>query len=282
MFNAYYHLAKPGIVYGNLLTAAAGFLLASEGAIDGRLLVVFLVGIALVMASACVFNNILDRNIDKKMKRTRFRATVTGEISPRNALIYGVILGGIGFWLLAQVSWPVFWLGIFAHIWYVAIYGIAKRRSMHGTLVGAVPGAIPPMAGYAAVAGIDGGAWLLFLIMFAWQIPHFYAIAIFRRHDYEAAHIPVISVARGIMSTKHQMLVYISLFILLSLLLSYFGYTGAIFAGVMMIMGAIWLFKMRRGIHAKNNEKWARDMFGYSLKVLLVFCSMLSIEAWLP
>ena len=282
MLKAYYRLAKPGIVYGNLLTAGAGFLLAAKGTIDGRLFIVFLGGIALVMASACVFNNILDRNIDKKMKRTKLRATVTGEISPQSAAIYGAILGMVGFWLLSQVNWLVFWLGVVAHVLYVVVYGIAKRKSVYGTLVGAIPGAMPPMAGYAAVmSGLDAGAWLLFCIMVAWQMPHFYSIAIFRRKEYEAAHIPVLSVVKGIVSTRRQMLVYVSLFAILALLLSCFGYTGVLFALVMAILSFIWLFKIRRGIHAKDNDKWARALFGYSLKVLLVFCVMLSIEAWI-
>lgn len=282
MFKSYYRLAKPGIVYGNLLTAGAGFLLAAKGTIDGRLFIVFLAGIALVMASACVFNNILDRNIDKKMKRTKLRATVTGEISLRSAALYGVVLGITGFWLLANVNWLVFWLGAAAHVLYVVVYGIAKRKSVHGTLVGAIPGAMPPMAGYAAVtSGLDGGAWLLFCIMVAWQMPHFYSIAIFRRKEYEAAHIPVLSVVRGVASTKRQMLAYVSLFAILTLLLSYLGYTGALFAVVMTVLSFIWLFKIRRGSYAKDNDKWARALFGYSLKVLLVFCVMLSIEAWI-
>ena len=282
MFGAYYRLAKPGIVYGNLLTAGAGFLLAAKGNIDWRLLAVFLGGMALVMASACVFNNILDRDIDKNMERTKLRATVTGDISPRNAGIYGVIFAVIGFWLLSQVGWLVFWLGVLAHLLYVFAYGIAKRKSVHGTLIGAIPGAMPPMAGYVAVMGVlDAGAWLLFLIMIAWQMPHFYAIAIFRRKEYEAAHIPVWSVVRGVASTKRQMVVYIALFAILTLLLSLFGYTGGVFAVVMTILSLTWLFMLRRGIHTHNSSKWARGMFGYSLKVLLVFCVMLSIEAWI-
>lgn len=282
MLRAYYRLAKPGIVYGNLLAAGAGFMLAAKGSINWQLLVVFLAGIALVMASACVSNNIIDRNIDKKMKRTKLRATVTGEISLRNAAIYATILCVGGLWLLMQVSWLVFWLGVIAYIMYVVVYGIAKRGSVYGTLVGAIPGAMPPMAGYTAVSGgLDMGSWLLFLIMIAWQMPHFYAIAIFRRKEYEAAHIPVLSVVRGVASTKYHMALYVSLFAILTLLLSYFGYTGVVFAIIMTTLSFIWLFKIRRGIRAKDNEKWARGVFGYSLKVLLVFCVMLSIEAWI-
>lgn len=280
MIKAYYRLTKPGIVYGNLLTAGAGFLLAARGVIDARLLLIFLAGIALVMASACVFNNILDRNIDKKMKRTKTRATVTGEISPTQAVIYGIILGSVGFVLLAMTSWMVFWLGIAAHFLYVVVYGIAKRVSIHGTLVGAIPGAMPPMAGYVAAAHLDLGAWLLFFIMVAWQMPHFYAISIFRRKEYEAAGIPVMSVKRGVVATKRQMIVYISLFALLSLLLSYCGYTGILFAIAMMTLSIIWLYRMR-SVRATDDNKWAREMFGYSLKVLLVFCLLLSIEAWI-
>jgi protoheme IX farnesyltransferase len=280
----YYRLAKPGIIYGNLLAAIAGYLLAAAGEIDGWRLVGFAIGISLVMASACVLNNILDRGIDEKMARTKKRALVTGDITTTNALIYATILGLVGFYLLViYTNWLCAILGLLALFLYVVVYGIAKRKSVHGTLIGAIPGAIPPVAGYVGVTNqLDLGAWLLFIVMVAWQMPHFYAIAIYRKKEYAAASLPIMSVKYGNETTKRHMLSYIILFIIASLSLTYFGYTDIIFAAAMLIAGMVWLRKMRKGFRAEDSEKWARGMFFLSLKILLLFCLLLSVEAWLP
>jgi protoheme IX farnesyltransferase len=280
---AYYQLAKPGIVYGNLLTAAAGLLFASQENVNGWLLAGLLIGIGLVIGSACVLNNIIDRGIDKKMARTKKRALVTGEISLGAAYGYGIVLGLIGFTTLALfTNWLTVALGAIAMILYVIAYGIAKRKSVHGTLVGAIPGAIPLAAGYVAVTNsFDGAAWLLLLVLMVWQMPHFYSIAIYRRKEYAAANVPILSVKSGVDATKKQIFGYIILFIIATLLLTYFRYTGTIFAVAMIVIGFVWLFKAKQGFKVKDSDKWARGMFGFSLKVLLLLCLLLSVDAWL-
>lgn len=279
----YYHLAKPGIIYGNLFTAVAGFLFASEGHIDGLRLIALAAGIAGVIGAACVLNNIIDRGIDKKMVRTKKRALVTGDISVPAAIICAVTLGVIGFWLLVMyTNLLTVALGAAALFLYVVVYGIAKRKTVYGTLIGAIPGAIPPVAGYIAVTNqLDGAAWLLFFILLAWQMPHFYAIAIYRRDDYKAADIPVWPLKKGIESTKLQMLAFIICFIALTMLLTALGYTGVGFAVVMLLMGFLWVRKARQGARTKDDNAWARGMFVFSLKVLLVFCFLLAVDAWL-
>ncbi|HEU5122168.1 MAG TPA: protoheme IX farnesyltransferase, partial [Candidatus Saccharimonadales bacterium] len=190
---SYYYLAKPGIIYGNVLAAMAGFLFGSGRTFEGWRFLALVFGIGLVIGASCVLNNILDRGIDKKMARTKKRALVTGDITIPSAIIYAVTLAGGGFSLLVlYTNWLTAALGAFAMVFYVVLYGIAKRKTIFGTLVGAVPGAIPPVTGYVAVSNqLDGAALLLFLILVAWQMPHFYAISIYRRHDYDAAAIPV-------------------------------------------------------------------------------------------
>lgn len=279
----YYQLTKPGIIYGNTLAAVAGVLFASRGTINAGILLGLVIGLALVIGSACVFNNIIDRKIDKKMSRTKKRALVTGEISVKSAQIYGTILGVIGFaLLLLTTNWLAAALGAFAMIFYLFAYGYAKRKSIHGTLVGAVPGAIPPVAGYVAVTGnIDLAAWLIFLVLITWQLPHFYSIAVYRRKEYEAADIPILSVKKGLVVTKRQIITYIFLFIVATMLLTYFSYTGLIFAGIMLAMGLFWMKQAIEGLNTKDSEKWARGMFSFSLRVLLAFCILLSVDAWL-
>lgn len=175
----FYSLTKPRVLYANALSAAAGFFLASAGSVDWMLLLALGSGTTLVIGSACVLNNVLDRDIDQQMARTRKRATVTGDVSVRSALVFSTLLAAAGFAILvAWVNWPVVVIGAAGFIFYVVLYGmLSKRMSMHGTLVGSISGATPVLAGYVAVTGsIDFGAVIAFLMMFFWQEPAFYSI----------------------------------------------------------------------------------------------------------
>ncbi len=280
----YYALAKPGIVYGNLLAAAAGFLLASKGQVDFWLLLAALAGIAFVIGSACVFNNYIDRDIDRHMARTKKRALVTGEISARGALVYATILGVAGVAILARFTNALtVWAGLLGVFFYVVLYGVAKRRSVYGTHVGSVAGAIPLVAGYTAVTNrLDGGAVLLFLVLALWQMPHFFAIALYRQKEYASAKLPVWPVQKGAVSTQLQILIYVMLFTFAASLLTVFGYTGYTYLAVMVLVGLYWLRLGLRGLRTKDHVQWGRTMFFFSLKVLLVFCGMISIDFLLP
>jgi heme o synthase len=202
----YYWLVKPGIIYGNALTAMAGFLLADRGRFDVVLFLAMLAGICLVMASGCVFNNVWDRQADSKMERTKNRALVTGEISTTNALAYGTVLGLIGFGLLYFYTNALTTLiAAIGFAFYVLVYTPLKHRTVYGTLLGAVAGAVPPVVGYCAVTNeLDIGAWLLFLILVVWQMPHFYAIGINRFDDYKAAGIPICQCKKEYTSPKSR------------------------------------------------------------------------------
>lgn len=277
---AYYTLTKPGIIYGNTLTGIAGFFVASHGKVDPWLLLAFVLGLALVISSACVLNNIIDRGIDKKMKRTKLRALATGDISVQNAAFYSIVLGLLGFGMLFFfVNMFAMGLGAAAYVLYIAAYGVAKRKTVHGTFIGSIPGAIPPVAGYAAVASsIDATALLLFLILVLWQMPHFYAIALFRKKDYEAANIPVLPLVKGHRATKNQILFYIVLFIIAVQALPNMG---IIYSMAMLLLGGLWLAKALHGFKTTDDEKWARGLFGFSLYVLLGFSMFAIVDAWL-
>jgi protoheme IX farnesyltransferase len=279
LFKAYYQLTKPGIIYGNLLTALAGYLFASAWHIDWSQLLGMLVGTSLVIASACVCNNYLDRGIDSKMARTKKRALVSGTIPVRSALIYASVLFVVGFAALVWLTnLYVVVIGLSAFVIYVVCYGFAKRHSVHGTLVGSFAGAAPILAGYISYRDrIDAGAIIVFLIMLIWQMPHFYAIAMYRLKDYQAAKLPVLPAKKGLLQTKWQIITYIVDFILVCVALSVFGYAGASFAIVMAIVGLIWLVRGIRGFRTKDEAAWARQMFFFSLIVLLIFSLMLSL-----
>jgi len=285
VIKTYYSLTKPGVLYGNALTAAAGFLLASKGNIDFWLFIALCVGSTLIIASACVLNNYLDQDIDSKMARTKKRALVQGEIKGRNAVIFSIVLGLVGVAiLLAWTNLLVVLIGIGGFIVYVVLYGmLSKRLSIHGTLVGSVSGAAPILAGYCAVTGtVDVGAILVFLILFLWQMPEFYSIAVYRQKEYAAAGVPVMSVVKGIKNTKIQIFIYTVLFVIATLLLPVFGITGYPYLIVMVVLGVYWIWLGLKGLSARDSDAWARKMFRFSLIILLVFCGLISVDAWLP
>jgi protoheme IX farnesyltransferase len=283
---AYYYLTKPGIVRSNTMTGIAGFLLASHGSIRFWDLIWLVVGLTLILASSCVSNNYLDRGIDSKMARTQKRALVTGKISNRNAIIFAAVLGGLATVILAvgnNILTAV--LGLLLFVTYVFVYGYAKRKSVHGTLVGTIPGALPPVIGYAAVTGaVDIAASLLFLIMVCWQMPHFYAIAMFRREDYKAAGIPVMSVVKGFAATKVQIIIYVALFAAAAVSLSVFGYASQWYGVAMAIIGSLWLIQTLRALRIREETalvRWSRQIFGYSLLVLLLFSVAVGVDSFL-
>ncbi len=280
MIREYYWLTKPGIIYGNLITAAAGFFLASKGGFDSWLFFSALAGLAFIIASACVFNNIIDHDIDERMERTKNRAMASKSISRSSAILFSVLLGIIGVLILHFYTNPltlsVALAGLFV---YVAVYTPVKRYSVFGTLIGAIPGATPPVVGYlAATNQIDAAAVILFLILICWQMPHFYAIAIYRLDDYTRARIPVLPVKKGIWITKINILAYIILFTVAAAMLTIFGYTGIFYLTIAGLLGLTWIWFAIRGFKTDNNKLWAQKMFRFSLVVLLLVSVMISID----
>lgn len=284
----YYSLTKPGVMYGNALTAAAGFLFASlalKGTIDGWLFIALCIGTTLVIASACALNNYLDQDIDRIMERTKKRAIPSGDIKGDHALIFSIVIGAIGMSILILwTNWLVVAVGLVGFITYVWLYGaLSKRRSTHGTLVGSISGAMPILAGYVAVSNqFDIGALIVFIILFAWQFPEFYSIAIYRLKEYKAAKIPLLPIVKGIQRTKIEILVYTIVYVVATIILTPLGYTGYIYFIVMTGLGGYWILLAVRGFSAKDDDAWARQMFGFSMISILGLCVMLSVGPILP
>lgn len=281
MLSTYIALTKPGIIRGNILAATAGFFLASKGDVDFGLFATMVVGLSLIIASACVYNNYLDRDIDKLMSRTKNRALANGSISEKSALIYASILGLAGSIILVYfVNTLSAFTALFGMFAYVILYGIAKRRSVHGTLVGSISGAIPPVVGYTAVSNrLDGAAVILFIILVAWQLPHFYGIAMYRLTDYKAASIPVMPLRRGIMVTKIQTMIYIVAFALAAGSLTFYGYLSNKYAIVILLVSAAWLALGANGFKRQDAKTWGRKMFLFSLITMLVLSISISLDA---
>lgn len=262
------------------MTATAGFLLASQGDVDISVLAATLTGTALIIACGCVLNNYLDRSIDSKMARTKKRASVTGKISLAHAMIYATVMGISGAALLIFcVNALTAAVGLFGLATYVIVYGYAKRHSVHGTLVGTIPGATPPVAGYVAVTNqLDIGALLLFLILVCWQMTHFYSIALYRIKDYKAAGLPVLPVVKGFETTRWQMLVYLIAFVAAACSLTLYGYTSRWYLLVPIFLGAGWVQRWLKP--TADTVAWGKQMFLYSLIVLSSLSLAISVDSF--
>jgi heme o synthase len=273
-------LTKPGIIFGNAITAIGGFALASKEYFDLWLFFAAIIGLSLLIASACVFNNYIDRNMDKIMVRTKNRALARGVISIRNAIIFACILGLLGLLLLIlYTNLLTTFMALFGFFTYVILYSLSKYRSSYATVIGSISGGIPPVVGYSAVVNsFDTGAFLLFLIVTLWQMPHFFAIAMYRLEDYLAASIPVLPITRGMYLTKVHMMFYIIAFLASISMLTVFGYRGYTYLIVVGVLSLIWLFLCIKGFKSDNNQLWGRQMFRFSLLVIVVLCIMISIH----
>ncbi|MGL4486546.1 MAG: heme o synthase [Yersinia sp. (in: enterobacteria)] len=281
MIKQYLQVTKPGIIFGNLISVVGGFLLASKGVIDCPLFLATLIGVSLVVASGCVFNNYIDRDIDGIMERTKNRVLVKGLIDPKVSLIYASVLGIAGMLLLYVVANPLaMWLAVIGFVIYVVVYSLyMKRKSVYGTLIGSLSGAAPPVIGYCAVTGqLDMGALILLLIFSLWQMPHSYAIAIFRFKDYQAANIPVLPVIKGISVTKNHIILYILAFMVATLMLTLSGYAGYKYLVVAAAVSVWWLGMALRGYKATNDSVWARKLFVFSIIAITSLSVMMSVD----
>lgn len=277
-------IAKPGIVFDNMITTFGGFWLASRGQIDWILLLFTMLGTTMVVAAGCVLNNYLDRDLDVKMERTRKRALPSGRMSPRLVLWYGSSLGIVGLAILSfQANLLAALLGLIGLFVYVWIYTAwLKRTSEWNTVVGAISGAMPAVMGYVAVANtLDMGAWILFVIMFLWQPPHFWALAIRRKKDYTAAGFKMLPSVRGNYQTKISMVRYVVPLVPASLLLYLYGYVGELYLIVASALGLFWAAMCVMGFKTKTEEeedRWAKRFFVFSINYLTILFLIMIID----
>jgi protoheme IX farnesyltransferase len=285
MIRKYILVTKPGIIIGNLISVAGGFCLASKGRIDPGILLSTMIGACLVIASGCVLNNCVDRNMDRKMARTRNRVLARGRMSPAAAVFYGSLLAIAGAALLfAATNILTVVIVLTGLAIYVGVYSLyLKRHSVFGTLIGSLAGAAPPLVGYCAVSNrFDLGALMLLSIFSLWQIPHAYAIAIYRYKDYAAAAIPVMPVKQGMPATKRHIVGYMLAFALAAPMLTFGGYAGYRYLAVAAAMGLSWLYMAWSGYKASDEGPWAKKLFIHSILTITVLSVMMSIDATAP
>lgn len=264
-------LTKPRITSLVLLTGAAGACLAPGHPPAGRLWL-SLAGTALIVGSANALNMWWERDVDALMRRTRNRPLPAGRMSPDLAFVFGLVLALVAAPMLFLVNAMTGVLGLVALVTYVLVYTPLKRHSHLALLVGAVPGAMPPLLGWTTATGSIGlGGLLLFSVLFLWQLPHFAAITIFRAEDYARAGLQVVSVQLGERAARQSIALWTVLLVMTSLLFVPFGLAGRFYLGAATVLGAVFLalaFRGVRSVATLDTRRWARWVFAYSLPYL--------------
>jgi protoheme IX farnesyltransferase len=280
----YLELTKPRVVALIVLTAVVGTLLASRGLPPLDALIFGNLGIALSAASAAAINHLLDRRIDARMGRTRKRPLPTGHVAPTQALCFALLLGVSSMVILvAFVNVLTAALSFASLIVYAVVYTVwLKRATPQNIVIGGAAGAAPPVLGWVAVTNhVDPQALLLFLIIFAWTPPHFWALAIARRHDYARADIPMLPVTHGVEFTRLHVLCYTVLLCVITLLPYMTGMSGLIYLLAAVVLNARFLGHAIALKRARRDDEPMR-MFRFSITYLMWLFLALLLDHYLP
>jgi protoheme IX farnesyltransferase len=257
---AYVTLTKPDVTFLVVITTVAGFYLGSRGPLDWQLLLHTLGGTLLVAGGTAALNQYIEREMDSLMRRTAARPLPSGLLQPREVLIFGIstiVVGGA--WLLLAVNWLAALVAISTSVLYLGLYTPLKTRTTLSTAVGAIPGALPPLIGWAAARGsLSLGGWVLFAILFFWQFPHFMAIAWIYREDYARAGIQMLPVVdkKGD-ATFRQIIMTSAILVWVSALPSVVGmagigyFFGALVLGMILLQVGLWANRSRTNLRAK-------------------------------
>jgi len=273
-------LAKPRLAALVLCTLAGGMWLA-PGSAPASTWMSVLLGTALLVGAANTLNCWMERERDRLMPRTRNRPLAAGRLAPDVGLAFGVLLASLAIYVLALGSnLLTFALGILALVSYVGAYTPLKTRTAWALLLGTIPGALPPLMGWTAITGrLDARGLLLFALLVAWQIPHFLAIAMFRRNEYRAAGMQVFPIVYGDGATRVWMAVSAFLLLVVSLALVPLGLGGALYASVAGILGAVFLLLVLHGTLMDGGRGWAWKVFRLSLLHLTALFVALLVTA---
>ena len=281
----YYELTKPGVVALMVFTAVVGELLASPGEIPWVALTIGNIGIALAAGSAAAINHLVDRGIDARMKRTRGRPLPTGGLRTSHASLFAGVIGTAGLALLYFLVNPLTaWLTFGSLIGYAFIYTLfLKRATPQNIVIGGAAGAAPPVLGWVAVTGsVDPHALLLFLIIFTWTPPHFWALAIHRREEYASVDIPMLPVTHGDRFTRWQILFYTVLLTGITLLPFATGMSGWFYLAGALILGGRYLWFAYALLVRPDDRSLPMRSFGFSIVYLMALFAVLLVDAYLP
>ena len=279
----YWSLTKPRVVALIVFTAVIGMFLAVPGLPPLREAVFGTLGIWLAASSAAAINQLLDSRIDAQMARTSWRPLVSGTLTPRQALLFALVLAALSMAVLVLWVNPLTaLLTFFALIGYAVIYTVyLKRATPQNIVIGGIAGAAPPALGWAAVTGqLHPHALLLVLVIFVWTPPHFWALAIFRRDDYARAMVPMLPVTHGVQYTRWQILFYTVLLVLVTILPWATGMSGLFYLGGALVLGVVFLWYAWR-LMDPPDELYAMRVFNYSIVYLMALFAFLLLDHWL-
>jgi protoheme IX farnesyltransferase len=283
LLTQFWHLTKPRVVSLIVFTAVIGMLLASPGLPPLALLVYATVGIALVAGAAAAINCLVERTIDAVMARTRGRPTVIGTISSPQILAMAGAVGGLGLAILWHAVNPLtMWLTLATFVGYAIIYTIVlKPATPQNIVIGGASGAMPPVLGWAAITGdVTFQPLLLFLIIFAWTPPHFWALALYRRNEYARAGVPMLPVTHGEAFTRLHLLLYTALLTAVTLLPFATRMAGVFYLGAAIVLDAVFL-AYAVAIWRRYSDRLARDAFRYSIFYLAMLFAALMIDHYM-
>jgi len=273
-------LTKPRVVSLIVFTAVIGMFLAAPGMVPLQVLVAGTLGIALVAGAAAAVNCLVEQKIDAVMKRTRWRPLPRGELSALQTLVFAGALGGLGLWILVQFVNPLtMWLTVATFVGYAIVYTILlKPATPQNIVIGGASGAMPPVLGWAAVTGeVSLEAMLLFLIIFAWTPPHFWALALYRTEDYARAGVPMLPVTHGKAYTRLQVLLYTLILFAVSLLPYAIRMSGLAYFAAALVLGGIFIGYALR-IYFAYSDALAQKTFRYSIVYLAALFAALLVD----
>jgi protoheme IX farnesyltransferase len=280
---AFASLTKPRVVSLIVFTAVIGMLLATPGAVPLQILLAGTAGIALVAGAAAAINCLVEQKIDAVMKRTSWRPLPRGELSATQTLVFAGVLGGSGLWLLYQfVNVLTLWLTLATFVGYAVVYTvILKPATPQNIVIGGASGAMPPVLGWAAVTGqVSAEATVLFLIIFAWTPPHFWALALYRTEDYARAGVPMLPVTHGKPYTRLQVLLYTLILFGVSLLPFAIGMSGLAYLAAAAILGGVFVAYALR-LYFAYSDRLAQRTFRYSIAYLAALFTALLVDHYL-
>ena len=280
----FWRLTKPRVNSLIVFTAVIGMLLAAPALPPAGIVFAATVGIALVAGAAAAFNCLVEQRIDASMARTRGRPTVIGTISDAQILLFAGVVGGLGLAVLWHAVNPLtMWLTLATFVGYAIIYTvILKPATPQNIVIGGASGAMPPVLGWAAITGdVTFQPLLLFLIVFAWTPPHFWALALYRRNEYARAGVPMLPVTHGEAFTRLHLLLYTLLLVAATLLPFATGMTGYFYLGCTLVLDGVFLAYAVR-IWRNYSDALARRTFGYSIFFLAMLFAALMVDHYLP
>src|SRR6202050_2834925 len=262
----YIALTKPRITWLILMSTGVGYFFGARGGWHWLTLLNTVIGTGLIASGTAALNQWYERAADAKMKRTQARPLPAGRISANKALLFAILISVAGFIeLFASVNALTGWLGLFTLLSYLFIYTPLKQRSPHSTTIGAIPGAMPPLIGFAAASGtLTWDAWILFAILFFWQFPHFYAIAWMYREDYERAGIRMLPVVEPDgESTARRILAYSLILIPISLVPKFLSMTGNLYLAGALALGLLFLYAGVRVSFDRTRQRAPRVLLAF-------------------